>query len=799
MEQKMRPRNLFRRNSFDENWRFTRGDAPGAEQIGFEDSDWSVVHLPHDWSIAGPFSKDHPSGGGGGYLPGGIGWYRKTFEWAQAEQNKTVRIEFDGVYKNCNVWINSHHLGFHPYGYTSFAYELTPYLLPGKNVLAVRVDNSQQPDTRWYSGSGIYRHTWLVITGLLHVAHWGTYVTTPAVSETSAMVSVRTRLRNAGERERTCKLLTEILDAEGQVVASNVVSHPVAPGREHEATQSIRVSQPYLWSLDEPYLYRVRNTLHAGDEVMDVYETPLGIREISFDAALGFLLNGQQVKINGVCLHHDGGCVGAAVPERLWERRFEILKVMGCNGIRTSHYPPAPEFLDLCDRMGFLVMDESFDEWKRGKFPYGYHEYFDDWAVMDLKSMIHRDRNHPSVVIWSVGNEIPEQVTPDGVEILKKLVDIVHQEDPTRPVTSGCDNIAAHIPATQAFLELLDVVGYNYAGRWEDRREKYYSIDHHQFPQWKMIGTENISIPGIRGEYSLEKGQGWWGAYPTSSITAEQLWRFTRIHDYVAGDFMWTGIDYLGETSWPHKSASFGVLDTCGFPKDGYYFYQSQWTVKSMVYLFPHWNWEGQEGRVIPVLCFTNCDEVELFLNGKSFGVKSYVFPARGLDVTKSWGEQDFRGMRHPTTGDLHLSWDVPYEPGTLRAVGKKDGEVVCVHEVVTAGAAAQLELTADREVITADGRDVVHLTVQVLDAAGQRVPKADNLVSFDIAGEGSLIGVDNGDPASHESFQAPERKAFNGLCLAIVKSTAKPGEIQVKVTSPGLEEKSVVVKTMRA
>jgi beta-galactosidase len=758
-----------------------------------------VVHLPHDWSIAGPFSQDHPSGGGGGYLPGGIGWYRKTFEWDPADQDKTVGIEFDGVYKNCDVWINSHHLGFHPYGYTSFAFELTPYLLPGKNVLAVRVDNSQQPDARWYSGSGIYRHTWLVITGPLHVAHWGTYVTVPTISATTAMVSVRTRIRNTGEQELTCKLLTEILDAEGRGVASHEVSHPVAPGQEHDATQFMRVSQPHLWSLEEPYLYRVRTTLHAGDEVMDAYETPFGIREICFDVARGFLLNGQQVKINGVCLHHDGGCVGAAVPERVWERRLEILKDMGCNGIRTSHYPPAPELLDLCDRMGFVVMDESFDEWKRGKFPYGYHDYFDEWAATDLKSMIHRDRNHPSVVIWSVGNEIPEQVTPDGVEILKRLVDIVHQEDPTRPVTSGCDNIAAHIPAAPDFLELLDVVGYNYAGRWEDRREKYYSIDHHQFPQWKMIGTENISIPGIRGEYSLEKGQGWWGAYPTRSITAEQLWRFTRTYDYVAGDFMWTGIDYLGETSWPHKSASFGVLDLCGFPKDGYYFYQSQWTVKPMVYLFPHWNWESQEGRVIPVLCFTNCDEVELFLNGKSFGVKSYVFPARGLDVAKSWGEQDFRGMRHPTTSDLHLAWDVPYEPGMLRAVGKKDGEVVCVHEVVTAGAAAQLELTTDREVITADGRDVAHLTVQVLDAAGQRMPKADNPISFDIAGEGSLVGVDNGDPASHESFQAPEHKAFNGLCLAIVKSTAKPGQIQVKVTSPGLQATSVIVKTAGA
>jgi beta-galactosidase len=794
MEQKAR-----QRLSFDEQWRFTRGDPSGAERSNFDDLTWGILNLPHDWSIAGAFSQDNPSGGGGGYLPGGVGWYRKTFSLAQTDQGKMVSIEFDGAYKNCNIWINGHPLGFHPYGYTSFAYDLTPFLIPEKNVLAVRVDNSQQPDARWYTGSGIYRHTWLVITSPLHVAHWGTYVTAPFVSETRALVSVRTRLRNEGPLERSCKLLTEILDADGHVVASNEVNHPVAPVQEHEALQFMQVSQPRLWSLEEPYLYRAHNTLSVGDEVVDDYDTPFGIREIGFDANRGFLLNGRQVKINGVCLHHDGGCVGAAVPERVWERRLEILKEMGCNGIRTSHYPSAPEFLDLCDRMGFMVMGEAFDEWKQGKFPYGYHDYFDDWAAADLKSMLHRDRNHPSIVIWSVGNEILEQMVPDGAAVLKKLVDTVHQEDPTRSATSACDYIAAHIPVTQAFLELLDVVGYNYVDRWEDRREKYYSLDHHKFPHWKMIGTENISVPGRRGEYSLEDSQGWWERpYPSNSIAAEQLWRFTRTYDYVAGDFMWTGIDYLGESYWPNKNSSSGVLDMCGFPKDGYYFYQSQWTTKPMIYLFPHWNWEGKEGQVIPVLCFTNCDSVELFLNGKSFGLKSYVFPARGMDVTKGWGEQDYNRMRNPTTGDLHLAWDVPYEPGTLRAVGKKNGQVVCMQEVVTAGAPARLECTADREAISADGQDVVHLTIRVLDAAGQRVPKAENLISFDIAGEGRLIGVDNGSPTSHAPFQASECKAFNGLCIAIIQSTAKAGKIQMTVTSPGLQAHHVAVKTVR-
>ena len=784
---------MRQRVSFNANWIFSQGDAHGAEKIGFDASAWQHVNLPHDWSISGPFSQDNPSGGGGGYLPGGIGWYRKIFQLAEADPAKIVSVEFDGVYKNATLWINGQQLGFHPYGYTSFTYDLTPHLRPGQNLLAVRVDNSQQPDARWYTGSGIYRNTWMVITDALHVAHWGTFVTTPVVSDEVAQVCVRTRLRNDSKVERDCILRTTILDAEGAMVGSSEAAHPVGPGQEHEAMQFIKMGNPHLWGIEDPYLYHVHTEICQGDAVIDDYDTPFGIREIGFDADQGFLLNKQRVKINGVCLHHDGGCVGAAVPERIWERRLEILKAMGCNGIRSSHYPPAPEFLDLCDRMGFLVMDEAFDEWKRGKFAYGYHDHFDTWAVTDLKSMIQRDRNHPSIVIWSVGNEIPEQVVPEGVEILKMLMDLAHQEDPTRPASSGCDNIAAHIPATQGFLELLDVVGYNYAGRWEDRREKYYSLDHHRFPHWKMIGTENISVPGVRGEYNLES-QGWWGPYPTQMITAEQLWRFTRTYDYVAGDFMWTGIDYLGETRWPHKNSSFGVIDLCGFPKDGYYFYQSQWTSRPMIHLFPHWNWEGKEGQVIPVLCYTNCDSVELFVNGKSFGVKSYVFPMRGLDVSKGWGEQDFRRMQHPTTEDLHLAWDVPYEPGTLRAAGLRDGEVVCVQEISTAGESARLEVTADREKIRSDGQDVVHMTVRVLDKAGRLSPNADNPITFEVEGAGRIIGVDNGDPASHEPFQANQRQAFHGMCLAVVQSTPEAGQIRLKVTSPGLSGQSLVV-----
>jgi len=788
-----------RQRPFDADWTFIKGDVLGAEDPAFDDTDWRQLDLPHDWSIEGPFSEDHPSGGGGGSLPGGVGWYRKRFSLPAHDRDKRISVTFDGVYKECDVWINGHHLGSHPYGYTSFHYDLTPHLGEGENVLAVRVDVSRQPDARWYTGSGIYRHVWLEITAPLHVAHWGTYVRTPSVSEATAQVEVLTQVRNEHEDLRYCTLTTALLDAEGTEVGQASSRHPIEGGQTHAFVQRIRVSGPHLWSVDAPYLYRVRSTVQEGDQVVDTYETPLGIRSIAFDADQGFLLNGQRVKINGVCLHHDGGCVGAAVPERVWERRLETLKAMGCNGIRSSHYPPAPEFLDLCDRMGFLVMDENFDEWRIGKFPYGYHDHFDRWAIQDTLSMVRRDRNHPSIVIWSVGNEIPEQTLPEGVEILKVLVDLVHREDPTRPVTSACDHIAAHVPATEAFLKTLDVVGYNYVDRWAERRELYYTIDRHRHPERVMIGTENASVAGVRGEYDLQVSRGWRGPYHTRMIRAEQLWKFTRLHDYVAGDFMWTGIDYLGEVRWPAKNASCGPIDLCGYPKDEYYFYQSQWTEEPVLHLLPHWTWPGREGEVIPVICYTNCDSVELFLNDRSFGEQVMSFPRYGMDPSKGWGEQDFTSFARPATADLHLRWTVPYQPGILKAVGMRGGEVVCTQEIATAGAPAWIELAADRASIAADGRDVAHLTVRVRDAKGHLVPDADDQIAFDVQGPGRIIGVDNGDPLSHEPFQSNQRRVFHGLCLAIVQSTTEPGQIEVTATAPGLTPGHITIQTRRS
>jgi beta-galactosidase len=785
--------------SMDFGWRFNLGDIQGAEQVAFDDSKWREIDLPHDWSIepqSGGFRQTAPTGGAGGYVPAGIGWYRKRFTLLVSARKQNIWIEFDGVYENSTVWLNGQLLGKRPFGYISFHYDLTPYLNNGENILAVCVDNSNQPNSRWYSGSGIYRHVRLVITNPIHIGHWGIYVTTSDVNEELATVLVRTKIENNSSSIAEEGFVRSILlDSQGREIACTETKHnAVEPNKTLEVGQQIKVSKPSLWSIESPVLYTLRTALLNQNGLMDEVATTIGIRKIEYDVDRGFLLNGKRVKMKGVCLHHDGGCVGAAVPIGVWQRRLRILKEMGCNAIRTSHNPPAPEFLDLCDRLGFLVMDEAFDEWKIGKTTNGYNKYFDEWSQRDLTAMLHRDRNHPSVVIWSVGNEVREQPRPGGHEVLQKLVETCHKEDPTRPVTQGCDNIAADGGSTTLeFLELLDIVGYNYVDRWHERRELYYSLDRQAHPDWKFVGTESASVYGIRGGYSLGRDPDIVRPnYTAGMIRAEQLWKFVAMHDYVIGDFMWTGIDYLGESRWPSKNASSGVLDLCGFPKDSYYFYKSQWTTEPMIHLFPHWNWLGREGQVIPVLCYSNCDAVELFLNGKSFGEKRLEFPRPGN--SGSWARYD-KPPVYGTTADLHLSWDVPYIPGVLKAVGKKDGKEVCIAEVHTAYEPAAIHLSVDREVIMANALDVAHVTVEIVDAAGIAVPTADNLVQFTIEGEGRIIGVDNGNPIDHDPFKAEQRRVFNGLCLAIVQSTNKTGKIHFTASSDGLKEASVEIK----
>jgi beta-galactosidase len=806
---------LERRANFDAGWKFFNGDTPGADAPAFQDTTWTTLNLPHDWSIEGAFSEDAPAKGEGAYLPTGIGWYRKQFTLPATTTGKRVAIEFDGVYQRSEVWINGKPLGMRPYGFITFAYDLTPHLNPpGKpNLLAVKVDNSLQPNCRWYTGSGIYRHTWLRITELTYIAQWSTFVQASQNTELNlAEVLVISTVMNLDSNDPAYELTVEILDPTGVVVpiqntAGATVQHitystysvprngPQPPG-ERALMTPLRIVSPTLWSPANPHLYTARTTLRHAGRLVDQETTPFGIRTVEFDVDKGFLLNGEHIKLNGVCIHGDGGSVGTAVPERVWERRLELLQQMGCNSIRLSHNPPAPELLDMLDRMGFLVMDEAFDEWRDGKAQLkgnGYAKYFDEWSERDLTAMIERDRNHPCIVIWSAGNEIRDQTDPRGPATLQRLKDIIHKSDTTRLITAACDEIASDPrPASPEFLAGLDVVGYNYVDRWRDRREKFYSIDRHDYPARKFIGTETSALGGVRGSYAVDPASPQFERAMNTLIEVEQLQKFIQTYDYVSGDFMWTGIDYLGEARWPNKNASSGFLDTCGFEKASYYFYQSIWTQKPMVHLATHWNWQGREGQLIPVTCFTNCDTVELFLNGKSLGSKGYAFPRPGM--VERYGNYPARARALQTTADLHLSWDVPYAPGTLTAKGTKDSAVIQTAEIHTTGAPAKLALTADRSAIRTSPGDVAHITVQVLDAEGHMVPTAADQITFTLEGEGRILGLDNGQPDSHESFKGNTRKAFNGLALVILQSTGRRGAMTLSASAPSLTSAQIKI-----
>jgi beta-galactosidase len=792
---------LPRRSNFDRDWKFFLGDPQGAQSPDFNDNDWRLLDLPHDWSIEGTFSQDAPAAGTGAYLPTGIGWYRKQFLLPVGTASKRVALQFDGVYQRSEVWINGKSMGMRPNGFISFTYDVTAYLnAPGTvNHLAVRADNSLQPNCRWYTGSGIYRHTWLVITDPIHIAPWGTCVRASNILAESADVEVTTTVVNEGERDADCDLLIEVINPDGNVVQRDSASHGIPRESETVFAQRVKVATPSLWSIDTPKLYTVRSTLRSRGIDLDRETTTFGIRQIEFDADKGFLLNGRHVKLNGVCIHGDGGCVGAAVPERVWERRLELLQQMGCNAIRLSHNPPAPELLDLLDRMGFLVMDEAFDEWRqpKGQTPlYGYHKYFDEWSSRDIAAMIERDRNHPSIVIWSAGNEVPDQSDPHGSETLDGLMTIIRGKDPTRPITVGCDQIAAEPKqALPEFLEKLDVVGYNYVDRWRDRREKYYSLDRQAYPHRRFIGTESCALYGARGVYAIDESNALFFERASNSvIEVEQQQKFIQTYDYVSGDFIWVGIDYLGESRWPSKLAATGPLDTCGFIKDHYYFYQSIWTKSPVLHLLPHWNWTGREGQVIPVTCYTNCDSVELFLNGKSMGTKGYAFPRPGM--IKQYGTYPPRAKVLQTTADLHLSWDVPYSPGTLTATGMKDGKVILTDQVHTTGVPSKVTLKADRSRIQTNPSDVAHITAEVQDAEGRVVPTADNELFFTIQGAGRILGVDNGRPDSHESYKGNKRKAFNGMALVILQSDRRAGNITLTASSPSLASAQVTVES---
>ena len=765
------------------------GDVKDGEKAGLNDANWRLLNLPHDWSIEGKFSKDNPASPEGGALPGGIGWYRKTFTVPTASKNKLVYIDFDGVYQKSDVWINGHHLGFRPNGYISFRYELTPYLnFGGKNTIAVKVDNSVQPNSRWYSGSGIYRNVWLVTTNKIAIDHWGTYVTTPKVQASLADVHVQTSIRSTASH---CNLKTSIYNQKGLLVKTTI--SPITPITGKDTTiwsinQDIQILKPQLWSVDRPYLYKVVSEVLKGNSVVDTYTTPLGIRYFDFDVDKGFSLNGKPMKILGVCDHHDLGSLGSAINTRALQRQLQILKGMGVNGIRTSHNPPAPELLDLCDKMGFIVMDEAFDCWERGKAKYDYHLYFKEWHKRDLEDQILRDRNHPSIFIWSIGNEIPQQSDTSALRLAPELAGIVHSLDKTRPITTANNDPGPRNKIIQSGA--LDLIGYNYA-------EGDFATFHDRYPGKKFIATETTSGLETRGHYDMpsDSVRRWptardWktkakmnddftvSAYdnvsPPWGSTHEETWKVMKKYDFLSGMFIWTGFDYLGEPtpySWPARSSYFGIVDLAGFPKDVYYMYQSEWTAKTVLHIFPHWNWEP--GKIVDVWAYYNhADEVELYLNGKSLGVK------------KKNGE------------DLHVMWRLKYEPGTLKAVSRKNGKTVLTQEIHTAGDPAKIELIADRKTLKADGRDLSFITVRILDKDGNVVPTADNLVNFKINGQAFIAGVDNGCETDHDSFKGNYRRAFNGLALAIVQTNEKPGSIIFTATSHGLQGATVVLST---
>lgn len=772
--------------SFDERWLFSRFglqadgtsvvEPAGLENPDVNDVDWRKLDLPHDWAVEGPFRIELK--GETGKLPyKGIGWYRKYFSVPVEDAGKQVFIDFDGAMAYAKVWLNGNYVGTWPYGYSSFRMDLTPYLkFGGKNVLAVRLD-TEKWESRWYPGAGIYRHVWLVKTNRVHVGHWGTYITTPQITDASALVKMDVTIDNQGAMPIEATIRTNIYELDiqnkpGIKVASFSESIVKAEaGSRTTANTQATILKPKRWDIISPNRYVAQTSIRINGKVVDIYNTPFGIRTIEFTARNGFLLNGRRVAIQGTCNHHDLGALGAAINISALRRQFRILKEMGCNSLRTSHNPPAPELLELADQMGFLVWDEAFDCWKTGKREWDYNKLYEEWHEKDLKALVDRDRNHPSVFIWSIGNEVMDQ---QNVEMTKQLADIVRGEDPTRPVSNGYND--ADNSRDVGSVVGVDLIGVNYnfsqQARW-DADPRYINKP--------TIGSETSSCVTSRGEYFFgNEYQNWQiSSYdqtkPDWGCTPDDQFRVNARFPHLLGEYVWTGFDYLGEPTpynsddnSPSRSSYFGIVDLAGFPKDRFYLYQSQWRPEMpMAHILPHWNWKERIGMITPVHVYTSGDEAELFINGKSQGRKA-----------KRPGE------------DFRLVWDnVKYEPGKVEAIAYKNGKKWATDIIKTTGEPVRLSLAADQQTISSGESDLAYITVQVQDKEGLLVPKSHPLIRFEIEGPGVIVATDNGDATSFVPFQSHERQAFNGLALVIVKAKkGAGGRITVKAISDGLQ-----------
>lgn len=799
---------LRKRISFNEGWLFHKTSDSAVSQIQYKDSDWRKLSLPHDWAIEGPFKPEYNPRTGG--LPiFDKAWYRKHFKIDASAKGKIVTLEFDGIMYNSSVYVNGQKVYERPYGYSSFEIDITSYIKYGtENVIAVKV-NPQELSARWYTGAGIYRNVWMEIKNQVHVKHWGNHITTPVVANDKAQVKVETtisskQISNAGKYQ----MKTSIVDANGLTVATTMSKFNFT-SNEAKVIQELEVKNPKLWDMGTPHLYKTISTIYKNNSAVDTYVENFGIRTINYSRE-GFFLNGKRVKLQGVCLHNDLGALGAAVNYRATERQLQIMKEMGVNAIRTSHNPASPEQLDLCDKMGLLVQEEAFDCWEMPKVENDYSKYWAQWHEQDLRDMIRRDRNRPSIIMWSIGNEIREQNKEDGYLMARELVKICKQEDPNRPTTAGFNNFAAAIK--NGLAAEIDLVGANY-------KPVDYASTMEEYKDWIVYGSETASCVSSRGVYHLplekydkhsslqvssydNQSPGW--AYPP-----DVEFHFQDSLPNLIGEFVWTGFDYLGEPTpyggkdnlthgnwdvdWPSRSSYFGAVDLAGFPKDRFYLYQSRWTNEPMVHLLPHWNWEGRGIAEIPVYCYTNCDEAELFVNGKSYGRKKM-----GVDKTRI-PVSFFAWKNRPKYFDspYRLNWNVPYAKGEIKIVAYKNGKQAAVKTINTAKNPSQIKLIPDRKVISADGDDLSFITVKIEDENGNFCALADNKVDFKLSGPATIAAVDNGNAASTESFQANYRKAFNGLCLLVIKSKkGVAGEVKIEASSPGLKTSVITVVT---